>query len=125
MCAVSHRRCRDAVSFCLVLAPCRSIAAVSSSTDPVAYRDYGPYVPGFEVVPYNDAAALEALFAADTERHIAAFMVEPIQGEAGVIVPDSVRGPAAATVYTVCCYSICAATVYLLLLYVLLCPSGL
>lgn len=67
----------------------RSIAAVSSSTDPVAYRDYGPYVPGFEVVPYNDAAALEALFAADTERHIAAFMVEPIQGEAGVIVPDS------------------------------------
>ena len=66
----------------------RSIAAVSSSTDPSSYKDYGPFVPGFEVVPYNDLAALEK---AISDPNTAAFMVEPIQGEAGVVVPDEVR----------------------------------
>lgn len=65
----------------------RSIAAVSSSTDPSSYKDYGPFVPGFEIVPYND---LEALEKAISDPYCAAFMVEPIQGEAGVVVPDAV-----------------------------------
>jgi len=63
----------------------RSIAAVSSSTDPVTYKEFGPYTPGFEIIPYNDLTALENAVKAP---HTAGFMVEPIQGEAGVIVPD-------------------------------------
>ncbi|MEY3781002.1 MAG: hypothetical protein RLZZ510_985 [Bacteroidota bacterium] len=63
----------------------RTIAAISSSQDPDSYGDFGPFVPGFEVVPYND---LEALDKALQDGHVAAFMVEPIQGEAGVIVPN-------------------------------------
>lgn len=63
----------------------RSIAAVSSSTDPSSYKDYGPFVPGFEIVDYNDLAGLEK---AISDPNTAAFMVEPIQGEAGVVVPD-------------------------------------
>lgn len=65
----------------------RSLAAVSSSTDPLSYRNYGPYMPGFEIVPYNDLAALEKSIS---DPNTAAFMVEPIQGEAGVVVPDEV-----------------------------------
>ncbi|ARK09615.1 ornithine--oxo-acid transaminase [Fibrella sp. ES10-3-2-2] len=64
----------------------RTLAAISSSTDPSSTNDYGPLLPGYVLVPYNDLAALEATFAADP--HIAGFMVEPIQGEAGVLVPD-------------------------------------
>jgi len=63
----------------------RTLAAVSSSTDPSAYNDYGPFMPGFVTVDFNDLAALEAELA---DPHTAAFMVEPIQGEAGVVVPD-------------------------------------
>ena len=63
----------------------RTLAAVSSSTDPSAYNDYGPYLPGFEIVKYND---LEALEKALEDPNVAGFMVEPIQGEAGVVVPD-------------------------------------
>ncbi|AUC15340.1 ornithine--oxo-acid transaminase [Tenacibaculum sp. SZ-18] len=63
----------------------RTLAAVSSSTDPSAYNDYGPYLPGFEIVKYND---LEALEKALEDPNVAGFMVEPIQGEAGVMVPD-------------------------------------
>ena len=63
----------------------RTLAAVSSSTDPSAYSDYGPYLPGFEIVKYND---LEALEEALKDPNVAGFMVEPIQGEAGVVVPD-------------------------------------
>ena len=63
----------------------RTLAAVSSSTDPSAYKDYGPYLPGFEIVKYND---LEALEKALEDPNVAGFMVEPIQGEAGVMVPD-------------------------------------
>lgn len=63
----------------------RTIAAISSSQDPDSYGDFGPFVPGFEVVPYNDLLALDKVLQ---DGHVAAFMVEPIQGEAGVIVPD-------------------------------------
>lgn len=63
----------------------RTIAAVSSSTDPDCYEGFGPYCPGFEIIPYNDLSALEA---ACQDPNAVAFMVEPIQGEAGVNVPD-------------------------------------
>eukprot|EP00979_Chaetoceros_neogracilis_P002123 scaffold378_cov270-Chaetoceros_neogracile.AAC.12 len=65
----------------------RTLAAVSSSNDPTAFKGFGPYMPGFAIVEYNNVAALEAEFKKDSE-NIAAFMVEPIQGEAGVVVPD-------------------------------------
>ena len=65
----------------------RTLAAVSSSNDPTAYNEFGPYMPGFTSVPYNDLGSLEIEFQKDAE-NIAAFMVEPIQGEAGVMVPD-------------------------------------
>jgi ornithine--oxo-acid transaminase len=65
----------------------RSLAAVSFSDDPDSKENFGPFVPGIELVPYNDIEALKILFEEKGE-HIAAFMVEPIQGEAGVIVPD-------------------------------------
>lgn len=63
----------------------RSLAALSASTDPNCYTDFGPYVPLFEKVPYNDPIALEQKFQENP--NICAFMMEPIQGEAGVIVP--------------------------------------
>lgn len=64
----------------------RTLAAVSSSTDASAYSGFGPYMPGFATIPYNDTAALEE----DLKKHggvTAAFMVEPVQGEAGVVIP--------------------------------------
>jgi len=63
----------------------RTLAAISSSTDPSSYKGFGPYMPGFEIVPYNNITALEAAFQ---DKNVAAFMVEPIQGEAGVVLPD-------------------------------------
>ena len=63
----------------------RTLGIISFSTDPVAKNEFGPYLPGFNVIPYND---LPALAAALTDKNIAGFLVEPIQGEAGVIVPD-------------------------------------
>ena len=63
----------------------RTMAAISSSTDPSSYKNFGPYMPGFEIVPYNDLVALEKSFQ---DTNVAAFMFEPIQGEAGVVVPD-------------------------------------
>ena len=63
----------------------RTLAAVSSSTDPSSYKNFGPYMPGFEVIPYNDLVALEKALQ---DKNVAAFMFEPIQGEAGVLVPD-------------------------------------
>ena len=65
----------------------RSLAAVSFSDDPDSKENFGPFVPGIELVPYNDVDALQRLFEEKGE-YIAAYMVEPIQGEAGVIVPD-------------------------------------
>ena len=65
----------------------RSLAAVSMSDDEESRAGFGPFVPGIELVPYNDVDALEALFNEKGHR-IASFMVEPIQGEAGVIVPS-------------------------------------
>lgn len=63
----------------------RTINVISFSTDPDSKKDFGPFVPGYEVIPYND---IQALKAALQDTHVAAFMVEPIQGEAGVVVPD-------------------------------------
>jgi len=63
----------------------RTLAAVSSSTDPSAYSDYGPFMPGFECVPYDDLSSLETALS---DPNTCAFMVEPIQGEAGVYVPS-------------------------------------
>ncbi|AYV55932.1 ornithine--oxo-acid transaminase [Leptospira kmetyi] len=62
----------------------RSIGAISASTDPLSKREFGPFVPGFEIIPFND---LEALKNSLQDKSVAGFMVEPIQGEAGVIVP--------------------------------------
>ena len=63
----------------------RTISAISSSQDPSSFARFGPYTPGFISVPYNNIASLEAIFQ---NKNIAAFMFEPIQGEAGVVVPD-------------------------------------
>ena len=63
----------------------RTLAAISSSTDPSSYEKFGPFMPGFEIVAYNDLAALATALQ---DKNVAAFMFEPIQGEAGVVVPD-------------------------------------
>lgn len=63
----------------------RTLAAISSSTDPSSTKGFGPFMPGYQLIPYND---LTALAEAVQNPHVAAFMVEPIQGEAGVVVPD-------------------------------------
>ncbi len=63
----------------------RTIAIISMSTDPDSYKGFGPYTPGFEVVPYNNLSALEKALE---DSNVVAFLVEPIQGEAGVFVPD-------------------------------------
>lgn len=63
----------------------RTIAAISASVDPSSRKGFGPFLPGFEIIPYNDLAALEEALK---DPHVAGFMVEPIQGEAGVVVPD-------------------------------------
>ncbi|OYU53836.1 MAG: ornithine--oxo-acid transaminase [Chitinophagaceae bacterium BSSC1] len=63
----------------------RTLAAISSSTDPSSYKGFGPFMPGFELVPYNNLTALETALQ---DPNVAAFMVEPIQGEAGVVLPD-------------------------------------
>ena len=63
----------------------RTLAAISSSDDPSSYEGFGPYMPGYDLIPYNDLAALELELK---DPNVCAFMVEPIQGEAGVVVPD-------------------------------------
>ena len=63
----------------------RTLAAISSSDDPISYEGFGPYMPGYDLIPYNDLEALENELK---DPNVAAFMVEPIQGEAGVVVPD-------------------------------------
>ncbi len=63
----------------------RTITIISMSTDPDARNDYGPFTPGFITIPYNDLKALEEALQ---DPDVAGFLVEPIQGEAGVFVPD-------------------------------------
>lgn len=65
----------------------RTISVISASNDESARKDFGPFVSGITHVPYNDVDAFEALLK--TDKNIAGFIVEPIQGEAGVVVPDS------------------------------------
>ncbi len=62
-----------------------TLAAISSSDDPSSYKGFGPYMPGYDLIAYNDLNALENELK---DPNVCAFMVEPIQGEAGVIVPD-------------------------------------
>jgi len=76
----------------------RTITIISLSTDKDARADYGPYTPGFEVIPFNDVRALSSLLEEKGDA-IAGFLVEPIQGEAGVYVPD--EG------YLKACYDLC------------------
>ena len=64
----------------------RTLAAISSSTDPSSYNGFGPFMPGYDIIPYNDLVVLEKKLS---DPNCAAFMLEPIQGEAGVIVPDN------------------------------------
>ncbi|KAJ6645626.1 Ornithine aminotransferase, mitochondrial [Pseudolycoriella hygida] len=71
----------------------RTLSAISSSTDPSSYERFGPFMPGFSLVPYNDLKTLEAKPIRYFQERlkdptVCAFMVEPIQGEAGVVVPD-------------------------------------
>ena len=77
----------------------RTTTIVSFSIDPDAYNNYGPFTPGFVVIPYNDAEALAKVL--DEHPHVAGFLVEPIQGEAGAYVPD--EG------YLKKCYDLCRA----------------
>ncbi|MDD2584956.1 MAG: ornithine--oxo-acid transaminase [Bacteroidales bacterium] len=76
----------------------RTISIVSLSSDPDSYSGYGPFTPGLVKIPYNDVAALEAILK-EHGKNIAGFMLEPIQGEAGVFVPD--QG------YLKKCYDLC------------------
>lgn len=66
----------------------RTMAAISSSSDSNASGNFGPFMPNFDLIPYNDLDALEQKIK-ESNGTVAAFMVEPIQGEAGVIVPDA------------------------------------
>lgn len=77
----------------------RTITIISMSSDPDAYSDFGPFTPGFIRIPYNDVDALEKVLKND--KNIAGFLVEPIQGEAGVFVPDDG--------YIKKCYDLCKA----------------
>ena len=63
----------------------RTLGAISSSTDPTSTNGFGPFMPGYEIIPYND---IESLKDSLKDPNVVAFMVEPIQGEAGVVVPD-------------------------------------
>tara|TARA_B100000683_G_scaffold220345_1_gene217156 strand:+ start:185 stop:1441 length:1257 start_codon:yes stop_codon:yes gene_type:complete len=63
----------------------RTLAAISSSDDPLSYTGFGPYMPGYKLINYNDLVDLENHLQ---NKNVCAFMVEPIQGEAGVVMPD-------------------------------------
>ena len=63
----------------------RTLAAISTSDDPLSYKGFGPYMPGYDLIPYNDLESLEEKLK---DKNVCAFMVEPIQGEAGVVVPS-------------------------------------
>jgi ornithine--oxo-acid transaminase len=76
----------------------RTTTIISASTDPDCRKGFGPFTPGFKIIPYNDTAALEKILE-EEGANIASFIVEPIQGEAGVFVPDED--------YIKKCYDIC------------------
>ena len=76
----------------------RTISIISMSTDPDSYGDFGPFTPGFIKIPYNVAQALETVLSQYADK-VAGFLLEPIQGEAGVFVPDDG--------YLKTCYDIC------------------
>jgi len=76
----------------------RTIAIISASTDPLAYKDFGPFLPGIIKIPYNNPEALENVMK-EHDNNVCAFLVEPIQGEAGVNLPDDD--------YLKKCYDIC------------------
>lgn len=76
----------------------RTISIISMSTDPDSYGDFGPFTPGFIKIPYNDAQALETVLSQYADK-VSGFLLEPIQGEAGVFVPDDG--------YLKTCYDIC------------------
>lgn len=63
----------------------RTLGIISASTDPLSRKGFGPYMPGYEIIPYNDIPSLEKALR---DKNTAGFIVEPIQGEAGVIVPE-------------------------------------
>ncbi|MBK6699165.1 MAG: ornithine--oxo-acid transaminase [Saprospiraceae bacterium] len=63
----------------------RTMTAVSASNDPSSYKGFGPFLPGLIRIPYNDLDALKSVIK---DPHVAGFLIEPIQGEAGVVVPD-------------------------------------
>ena len=63
----------------------RTSTVISFSSDPSSYKSFGPFMPGFEIIPFNDLPALEKSLQ---DKNVAGFLVEPIQGEAGVLVPD-------------------------------------
>ena len=64
----------------------RTLGVISYSTDPSSTKGFGPFLPGFQNIPFNDTVALEKAFQ---DKNVAAFLFEPIQGEAGVVVPDA------------------------------------
>lgn len=76
----------------------RTISIISMSSDPSSYTDYGPFTPGFAKIEYNDLEQLRTVLESEGHR-VAAFLLEPIQGEAGVMVPD--EG------YLKACYDLC------------------
>lgn len=76
----------------------RTISIISMSSDPSSYTDYGPFTPGFAKIEYNDLEQLRTVLEREGHR-VAAFLLEPIQGEAGVMVPD--EG------YLKACYDLC------------------
>ncbi|MBK7434532.1 MAG: ornithine--oxo-acid transaminase [Chitinophagaceae bacterium] len=63
----------------------RTTGVISFSSDPTATRDFGPFIPGYEMIPFNDLVSLEKALQ---DKHVCGFLFEPIQGEAGVVVPD-------------------------------------
>ena len=63
----------------------RTLSVISFSTDPSSANQFGPFTPGFEIIPYNNVAALATALE---DKNVAGFLVEPIQGEAGVVIPD-------------------------------------
>ena len=77
----------------------RTLAAISSSSDPSSYKGFGPFMPGYTIIPYNDVDALKSVL--EQNPNIAGFMLEPIQGEAGVVMPD--EG------YLKACFDLCKA----------------